>query len=302
MKIACRISLFIVAAMATFTSCVNTSDFPSVATAQQFTSDTTAINNYLIAQSIPFYKSSTGVRFVIDTMGKGFPPRLDTEVKVIYTGKLLSTGATFDANTADGPLSTYILGWQVGLSMLPKGTKGHLYIPSALGYGTQAFAGIPANANLIFDIKLTDVVTTPDEITQLSNDGSTIDTYLANHSISATTDTSGVRYVINTVGAGPSPTWFSRVTMTYSVNELTTGNSYFNGTAAPSPAFDSRVVNFIRGIQVGLQKLKTGGKITLYVPSGLAYGSLGSSNGTSTIPPNTNVIVVVQLTGLSNAN
>jgi FKBP-type peptidyl-prolyl cis-trans isomerase len=288
--------------LVTLSSCNTSVDGPSITAQQQFTNDTTALNTYLAAHSISYYRSATGIRFAIDSLGNGFPPRLDNEVKVDYTGKLLASGTVFDAGTADGTLSSYILGWQVGLSMLPRGTKGHLYIPSGLAYGTQSYGAIPPNANLIFDVNLKDVVTTAAETTQLSNDGKAVDTYLTNHSISATTDSTGARYVMNTVGTGPSPTWYSRVAITYSINELSTGNVYFSGTAAPSPSFDSRVVNYIRGMQVGLRKLQKGGTITLYLPSGLAYSSLGSSNGTTTIPPNTNVIVTITLTDFSNAN
>ena len=52
-----------------------------------------------------------------------------------------------------------IKGWTDGLSMLKKGAKANLYIPSALAYGARGSgADIKPNANLVFEIEVVDVV------------------------------------------------------------------------------------------------------------------------------------------------
>ena len=48
-----------------------------------------------------------------------------------------------------------------GLSLLKKGAKAILYIPSSLAYGAQGAGGdIKANANLIFEVEIVDAITT----------------------------------------------------------------------------------------------------------------------------------------------
>ena len=54
---------------------------------------------------------------------------------------------------------TVIKGWNDGLSLLNKGAKARFYIPSPLGYGSQAQGpDIKANEILIFDITVADVL------------------------------------------------------------------------------------------------------------------------------------------------
>lgn len=50
----------------------------------------------------------------------------------------------------------------------------------------------------------------------------------------------------------------------------------------------------IRGWEMGLQGMKVGGKRRLFIPSALGYGT----KGTSSIPPNSNLIFDVELVGV----
>jgi FKBP-type peptidyl-prolyl cis-trans isomerase len=51
--------------------------------------------------------------------------------------------------------------------------------------------------------------------------------------------------------------------------------------------------NLIEGWQIGLQLVNKGSKVTLYIPSGLAYGTTGSADGT--IASNTNIVFDIDL-------
>lgn len=46
-----------------------------------------------------------------------------------------------------------IKGWDVGVAGMQAGSERRLTIPAKLAYGSKALPGIPANSELIFDIK-----------------------------------------------------------------------------------------------------------------------------------------------------
>jgi hypothetical protein len=47
---------------------------------------------------------------------------------------------------------------ECALQRMKEGQRVELYIPAALGYGTQSQSSIPANSVLIFDLKLEKVI------------------------------------------------------------------------------------------------------------------------------------------------
>ena len=266
-------------------------------TAAQLAMDIQAIDEYTATNNIDTYDDPSGIRFSIETLGtKGFPPRTDQTIKVKYTGKLLD-GTTFDSNTIQGVLNTFIPGWQYGLSIWPNGTKGKIFVPSPLAYGDKQMGStIPPNSILMFDVELLDVIPSNAEKARLAADIKTIDDYLASKNIDAVKDTTGVRYVITAPGEGPVPLWFQKVTFNYSGKLFTSNTEFFSGTSTPSALFYSRVCDFISGLKLGLTKIPKNGKITLYIPSSLAFGTVDSSS--SPVPANSIVIYDVELTDI----
>ena len=96
-------------------------------------------------------------------------PLYTDTVSVYYRGELIN-GTVFDQNYS-GDLDTevhvpthfalqadqtdgLIVGWITALQYMKEGDRVELYIPSALGYGTQSQSSIPANSVLKFDLKL----------------------------------------------------------------------------------------------------------------------------------------------------
>lgn len=92
---------------------------------------------------------------------EGARPAAGQQVQVHYTG-YLEDGTVFDSSIKRGkplpfPLGQgrVIKGWDEGIGMLRVGEEARLIIPSDLGYGERgAPPHIPANATLIFDVKL----------------------------------------------------------------------------------------------------------------------------------------------------
>ncbi|WP_018628214.1 FKBP-type peptidyl-prolyl cis-trans isomerase [Niabella aurantiaca] len=95
--------------------------------------------------------------------------------------------------------------------------------------------------------------------------------FATDSSIIITTDPSGIMYQVIEEGTGNTPSANSNVTAKY-VGRFLNGkgfdSSYVrdpNGTAFP-------LNGVIAGWQIGIPKIKEGGKIKLIIPSSLAYG------------------------------
>ena len=133
---------------------------------EQLQKDIEIIDAWFVANGITAQTDPSGLRYTITVMGTGVKPKLTNKVSVKYSGKFLKEGVSpansvvFDqaATAVTFNLSQLIQGWQIGFQLLPKGSKATLYIPSGLAYGKNgAGNSIPANANLFFDVELTDV-------------------------------------------------------------------------------------------------------------------------------------------------
>lgn len=109
--------------------------------------------NFTPMASIPELKTE-------DTkVGTGEEVKPGASVTVDYTGAVAATGIVFQSSKDTGQpvplsLSQVIAGWSQGIPGMKVGGERRLYIPAALAYGPQppAGSGIPANADLVFDV------------------------------------------------------------------------------------------------------------------------------------------------------
>lgn len=99
----------------------------------------------------------------IDTVvGTGALVKAGDTVSVHYTGAVAATGAIFQSSKDFGtepvtfPLSGVIKGWTDGIPGMKVGGTRRLVIPAAQAYGANppGGSGIPANADLVFDVEL----------------------------------------------------------------------------------------------------------------------------------------------------
>ncbi|MEI6481178.1 MAG: FKBP-type peptidyl-prolyl cis-trans isomerase [Candidatus Saccharibacteria bacterium] len=93
--------------------------------------------------------------------GTGDEVKVGDTVTAHYTGAVAATGIIFQSSLDTGqpatfPLANVIKGWQEGVPGMKVGGKRRLLIPAAQAYGANApqGSGIPANADLVFDIEL----------------------------------------------------------------------------------------------------------------------------------------------------
>lgn len=125
---------------------------------EQLAKDIELIDAYLDANGINAIEDASGLRYVITKDSVSEQPQANDVVVVDYEGMLLSDGKVFDkGESIMFSLTGVISGFQIGLQKFSEGETGTLYIPSGLAYGTRGQGPIPANANLIFDIKLIEV-------------------------------------------------------------------------------------------------------------------------------------------------
>lgn len=95
------------------------------------------------------------------TPGTGDEVKATDTVTVDYTGAVAKTGVVFQSSLDSGqpvsfPLNQVIKGWTEGVPGMKVGGTRRLLIPAAMAYGANppASSGIPANADLVFDITL----------------------------------------------------------------------------------------------------------------------------------------------------
>lgn len=113
-----------------------------------------------MAQEEGICKLPKGILYQVLESGnpEGKTPNLRSVVSVHYTGKLINGRVFDDTRRSQCPaafrLYEVIEGWQIALSHMHPGDRWIIYIPAAMGYGSQSDPDIPGNSTLIFDVQL----------------------------------------------------------------------------------------------------------------------------------------------------
>jgi FKBP-type peptidyl-prolyl cis-trans isomerase FkpA len=119
-------------------------------------SEIQAVQSYLTSAGITATQHCSGMFYSIENSGSGKAPNACSQVQVHYVGKF-PNGTIFDQGDFNTTLSSVIRGWSIGVPLIREGGRIHLYIPPALGYGSQTNGPIPGNSILVFDIDLNKV-------------------------------------------------------------------------------------------------------------------------------------------------
>ncbi len=125
---------------------------------------------------------------------------------------------------------------------------------------------------------------------QLAVDSQIIEDYLTTNGLTADSTVEGLRYKITSAGSGSFPSSGTAVTVNYTGKSL--DGSVFDSNTTGGFSFALGQGRVIRGWDIGIALLNKGAKATLYLPSGLAYGTRGSG---SSIGPNEVLIFDVEL-------
>ncbi|BAC88782.1 FKBP-type peptidyl-prolyl cis-trans isomerase [Gloeobacter violaceus] len=128
----------------------------------QSPSPTTGKNKMPQPGQTPSYTTTTsGLKYLDETVGNGASPQKGQRVTVHYTGTL-EDGKKFDSSRDRGQPFSFtigvgqvIQGWDEGVATMKVGGKRKLVVPANLGYGARGAGGvIPPNATLLFDVEL----------------------------------------------------------------------------------------------------------------------------------------------------
>ncbi|MEO0582963.1 MAG: FKBP-type peptidyl-prolyl cis-trans isomerase [Bacteroidota bacterium] len=256
------------------------------------------LEDYLTKRNLPFTQGPEGLLYHIETAGEGKAPQAGEYAKVHYTGKFLD-GRTFDSSVERNepfvvPVGQQqvIRGWDIGLSLFPVGSKGTLYIPPELGYGTRGAGNvIPPNASLMFEIEMLEVM---DEATfeqyqkeenerqekalreylerQMAEDFEHIKAYMEKSGKAFEMTPNGLFYRVDTEGTGPKPTDGQNVSVHYT-GRLLNGQVFDSSIQRGQPiTFPIGTGKVIQGWDLGIPLFNEGGKGTLLIPSPMAYG------------------------------
>jgi len=112
-------------------------------------------------KTVTLKTTEDGLAYYDVAVGAGAPAVVGHNASLIYTGALLD-GTVFDASSQHGgaPFSFLvgedqaIKGWDEGVPGMKVGGERILVVPAYLGYGADGKGKIPANATLVFDVKL----------------------------------------------------------------------------------------------------------------------------------------------------
>ncbi len=104
---------------------------------------------------------------------------------------------------------------------------------------------------------------------QFGKDTVIIEKYLADSSLTAVKDSSGIYFIIEAAGEELHPNDNSVITVLYK-GQLVDGTVF--SQTADSTAYTTNLRSLITGWRIGIPKIGAGGKIKLFVPSYYGYG------------------------------
>jgi FKBP-type peptidyl-prolyl cis-trans isomerase FkpA len=152
----------------------------SIRSVAQAVIDDQILKDYIAKNNINAVKTPRGAYVEIQMQGSGALAKDGQMLTINYTGRFLD-GKAFDSNVdtifrhakpyelilGSTPL---IKGWDDGLKMFNKGSKGRIFVPSVLAYGSQGDQRgvIKPNDNLVFDIDLVDLKEVPQQTPESS--------------------------------------------------------------------------------------------------------------------------------------
>lgn len=235
----------------------------------------------------------SGVQYADIEVGEG--PAVESAgitVSVHYTAYLVD-GTAFDSTDDRGEPASLALrnvfpGMARGVEGMRVGGTRKIIIPPELGFGAQqVHPAVPANATLIFDVELLDIVdyeSVPDELPGEPVDVEPVEL-----------DDNLVIYDLE-VGDGDVLNDVDETITIHYTGYLTDASSFDSSRQRGEP-MTTPLANLIPGWQQGLLGMREGGTRKLVIPYPLAYGESGRP---PTIPPRATLIFDIELVEIAS--
>jgi FKBP-type peptidyl-prolyl cis-trans isomerase FkpA len=206
--------------------------------------------------------------------------------------------------------------FEEGLAMLAKGDSATFYVNADSLFAKMMQPMPPMikkGTDLGFTVKVLSVQTSEEFQKEQAQQGAqqkgvdekVIEDYLAKNNLQgkAQKTESGLRYIVQEEGSGATPSQGDQVKVHYT-GKLLDGKVFDSSRDNPQSGgqpidFQVGVGMVIPGWEEGIMMMKKGGKRTLIIPSGQAYGQEGSPGA---IPPNSVLIFDVELVDFSKGS
>lgn len=233
-----------------------------------------------------------GLKIYDEKVGSGKPAMIGTNLKVHYTGWLVS-GRKFGSSKDMGKPFEVVLGagkmikgWEQGLDGMREGGVRWLRVSPSMGYGASAFTMIPPNSTLVFRVELVESLVDPEIAAKM-------DFFPDTTTLTFEHGSEGLRYAVIQKGEGEPARVGANVKVHYT-GWLTNGYKFDSSRdrdqAFAFPLGGGRV---IRGWDLGVAGMLPGEKRILIIPPGLGYGSRGAGP----IPGGATLIFAVEYLG-----
>lgn len=126
----------------------------------RFEQDTAAFKDFFVAKSIDdVIEHPSGLLYTVDVSASGESPKTYHPVTFEYKLRTLaSPDNVIESSTLSNVIPYGLIdGFKIGLQEMSVGETFTFYVPSGMAYGPAGQGSIPANANLIFEVKLISV-------------------------------------------------------------------------------------------------------------------------------------------------
>ncbi len=237
-----------------------------------------------IEQPPAFRTHESGIEYRITSEGEGPTAAINDVVKVHYTLMLEDSTVVDNSYDRGEPVSfklgagQVIKGWDIAMTLLAKGDEATIKIPPELGYGDKPMGNIPANATLVFKVKIVNIIPAPKP-------------FEIDENISFKETSTGLRYAIVKNGKGTKlePGMKVKVHYTGFFEDMSMFDSSLEREQPIEITLGRGMV--IKGWEEGLSYLRVGDKARIWIPYQLAYGE----QGRGPIPPESNLIFDVEV-------
>jgi FKBP-type peptidyl-prolyl cis-trans isomerase len=272
------------------------------------------LQKYLEMSKITVKPTESGLYFIMEKKGYGPNPKNGEMVTVHLTVSLLDGQKIFSTRDRGEPMEYEFgrkfdtEGLEEGISMMRKGEKAKLIVPSKLAYGAeQRGRQVDSYSSFLYDIELVNIRSKvaynkeleakkqkqkAEEQKTKSKEMSTLQAYLKDNNITSKPIKSGLYYIETEEGKGIQPVVGNTVQVHYT-GKLLDGTKFDSSHDRGEPfSFVLGQGQVIKGWDEGIILMKEGGKATLIIPSALGYGGKGAGNS---IPPYSTLVFDVEL-------